>query len=178
MNFKKLNIEGCYLIELNQFKDNRGTFIKTFHSDEFSKNNINLDMHEEFYSISAKNVIRGMHFQIPPFDHDKFVYCAHGAVLDVIVDIRKNSNTFGQFYHVELNDENNLALWIPKGIAHGFLSLADNSLMFYKTSSVHNPACDSGIKWNSFGFEWPVENVIISEKDSKLCIFSEFDSPF
>ncbi|CNC80240.1 dTDP-4-dehydrorhamnose 3,5-epimerase [Yersinia pseudotuberculosis] len=178
MIFKKLDIEGCYLIEFNKFIDSRGTFVKTFHSDFFSENGIVLDMREEFYSISAKNVIRGMHFQMPPAEHDKLVYCVNGAVLDVILDIRKDSKTYGEYFSIELSYENSLALWVPKGLAHGFLSLADNSIMFYKTSSVHNVECDSGIKWNSFGFKWPIDNPIISEKDNSLCYFDEFDSSF
>lgn len=174
MNFTKLPIKGCNLIKFDKFKDSRGDFVKTFNENVFTENGLMLNMKEEFYSLSDKDVIRGMHFQNPPADHEKFVYCASGAILDVILDIRSESETYGQFYSVELNDENCLALWLPKGIAHGFLSLKKNSLMIYKTSSVHDPEYDTGIKWNSFGFNWPIKKPIISKRDDA---FSDFNKP-
>lgn len=178
MNITKLNISGCYLLESKKFQDQRGSFVKTYHADMFHDAGINFNFAEEFYSTSHKDVIRGMHFQIPPADHDKFVFCAKGAVIDVFLDIRKTSETYGKYISVELTGDNAKALYLPKGVAHGFLSLQNDSLMIYKTSSVHTPVCDSGIKWNSFGFEWPVTEPIISERDSKFIELNNFDSPF
>lgn len=178
MNITELNLSGCYLIESPVFNDTRGQFIKTFHKNIFSKNGINIELAEEFYSSSKKNVLRGMHFQLPPSDHDKLVYCIKGRVLDVFLDIRKKSPTFGESIGIELSGENARSLFLPKGIAHGFLSLEDDSVMIYKTSTVHNPIKDCGILWNSFGFKWPDENPIISDRDTKHILLENFNSPF
>lgn len=178
MNINELKIPGCYLIESKKFQDNRGAFVKTFQEEIFHSAGVNPHFAEEFYSISHKNVIRGMHFQRPPADHEKFVFCAAGAVLDVFLDLRKNSETYGQHMAVELDCENVKGLYLPKGIAHGFLSLKDNSLMVYKTSTVHTPACDTGIRWNSFGFDWPADKPIISERDNQLILWNEFITEF
>lgn len=178
MDINELDISGCYLIKSKQFNDYRGIFLKTFHSDIYSKFGIDFDFAEEFYSISNKNVIRGMHFQTPPADHDKIVYCPAGAVIDVFVDIRKSSKTYGQFRKIELTSENGKILFFPKGIAHGFMSLADNSLMVYKTSTTHSPVNDAGIRWDSFSCDWGIENPILSARDKNFIKFSDFDSPF
>lgn len=168
MKVSELSIAGCYLIEPKRILDNRGGFVKTYHYDFFKSRNINFELKEEFYSCSNENVIRGMHFQMVPADHEKMVYCPKGAVLDVILDLRKNSSTFGDFLSFELNEENLHQLYISKGIAHGFLSISDGTLMMYKTSSVHSPAHDMGIRWDSFGFDWGVCNPLVSERDSSL----------
>jgi dTDP-4-dehydrorhamnose 3,5-epimerase len=178
MKITELQLSGCFLIESPKFSDVRGSFVKTYHESVFKDLGIDMKIAEEFYSFSKKDVIRGMHFQLPPSDHDKFVYCANGAVLDVFLDIRKESATFGQYLAIELSSENARSLFLPSGIAHGFLSLADNSLMVYKTSTVHNPIKDAGISWNSFGFEWPVDTPIISDRDLKHIPFSDFNTPF
>lgn len=178
MNITELEITGCYLIESKKFNDNRGVFVKTFQQEMFLSSGINVHFAEEFYSVSHKNVIRGMHFQLPPADHEKFVFCAVGAVLDVFVDIRKGSKTYGQYMAIELNSENAISIYLPKGIAHGFLSLKDNSLMVYKASTVYAPAYDTGICWNSFGFNWPIQEPIVSERDSKFLGLDDFISPF
>lgn len=171
MQITELNISGCYLIESTVFTDERGEFIKTHHQDIFKQFGLEVPSAEEYYSRSKKNVIRGMHFQHHPDDHDKLVYCPEGKVLDVFLDLREHSNTYGQFMSFILNSHNRRSLFLAKGIAHGFLSMQDNSLIVCKTSTVHSPTLDSGIRWDSFGFEWPIANPIISEKDNKLKSF-------
>lgn len=162
------------------FTDHRGTFVKTFHVEAFRDLGLAFEIREEFFSTSAKNVIRGMHFQVPPADHAKLVYCAAGAVLDVVLDIRRQSPTYGQTFAEELSETNRHALFIPSGFAHGFLSLTEGSLMVYKTSTVHNPACDAGIRWDSFDFEWPLDGAtpIFSKRDTEFPALADFNTPF
>ena len=178
MLISELDISGCFLIESKTFKDHRGSFLKTYHRDMYGELGIDFEFAEEFYSTSHRNVVRGMHFQTPPADHEKIVYCPVGAVCDVFLDIRKNSKTYGIFKKIELNADNGRILFLPKGIAHGFLSLVDNSLMVYKTSTVHSPANDAGIRWDSFGCDWGVEQPLLSARDEGFVCFSEFKTPF
>ncbi|MFQ2671828.1 dTDP-4-dehydrorhamnose 3,5-epimerase [Aeromonas hydrophila] len=178
MNINELHLSGCYLIESPKFSDARGLFVKTYHKEYFSANGINIDFAEEFYSSSKRNVLRGMHFQLPPSDHDKIVYCLKGRVLDVFLDIRSASPTYGQSMGIELSGDNARSLFLPKGIAHGFLSLEDDSVMVYKTSTIHDPIKDCGILWNSFQFNWPINKPIISDRDTKHSSFSTFNTPF
>jgi len=171
-------MKGLRVLEPNLLEDSRGVFFKTLHKEEFTKLNLPLDWSEEYFSLSHKNVIRGMHFQVPPEAHCKIVSCLKGSVLDVVIDLRKNSETFGKTFATELNDMNRKVLIIPKGCAHGFLSLQDNSLMFYKVSSIYSPECDMGIRWNSIDFEWPTNKPIVSIRDEQHLDFKEFNSPF
>lgn len=171
MNITEINISGCYLIESAKFSDERGDFIKTHHQEVFKNFGLEVPSAEEYYSRSKKDVIRGMHFQHYPDDHNKLVYCPEGEVLDVFLDLRKDSNTYGLSMSFILNAHNMRSIFLAKGIAHGFLSMRDNSIIVCKTSTVHSPSRDSGIHWNSFGFEWPVKNPIISEKDKNLDYF-------
>ena len=172
------SIDGLKILELNSFKDNRGTFQKIYNYDFFKESNLNMNIKESYYSISKKNIIRGMHFQIPPHDHEKIVYVTSGSILDVVLDIRKGSTTYGKYYQINLSAENNKAIIIPKGLAHGFKSLEDNTVVTYLQSSVYSPESDKGISYNSFGFNWDDENLIISEKDSSLPDFKDYNSPF
>jgi dTDP-4-dehydrorhamnose 3,5-epimerase len=172
----KLN--GVFIIENMVFEDQRGTFCKTFNAEFFSKNNLCNNFKESYYSISQKDVIRGMHFQLPPYEHHKLVYVPHGEVMDVILDLRKASNTFGEYINVNLSAENRNSIYIPKGLAHGFKALKNDTITVYNVSTVYNENSDSGIHWNSFGLDWNVNNPIISEKDQKLTEFNNFDSPF
>jgi dTDP-4-dehydrorhamnose 3,5-epimerase/CDP-3, 6-dideoxy-D-glycero-D-glycero-4-hexulose-5-epimerase len=169
---------GLHLLRPRLFQDQRGLFIKTFRSDQFRDLDIPFEPREEFYSLSAKNVLRGMHFQLPPGAHAKLVYCLSGSVLDVVLDMRHKSSTYGKSYSVLLDNKTRDILFIPVGFAHGFLSLEDNSLMVYKTDAVHAPELDTGIAWNSFGFDWKIASPIMSERDRKFVAWSEFQSPF
>src|SRR5438105_4784151 len=124
---------GLLLLRPRIFQDQRGIFVKTFRTDQFRELGIAFEPREEFYSISARDVLRGMHFQLPPAAHAKLVYCANGSVLDVVLDMRRSSSTFGKTFSCVLDEKNRDLLFIPAGFAHGFLALEDNSLMVYKT---------------------------------------------
>ncbi len=166
------------IIEPNVFTDERGTFVKPYHKETFEKAGLSPHFEESVYSISHKDVIRGMHFQTPPQDHAKLVYVPHGAILDVILDIRKGSPTYGQFESVELSDENYRMVYIPKGFAHGFISLKDNSCTTYLQSTMRSAEHEAGIHINSFGMEWGVENPILSKRDKEFPALETFDTPF
>jgi len=178
MKIRKTNIEGLFVIDLFHAEDNRGGFVKTFHKESFEKMGLNTDFQESFYSINNKGVIRGMHFQTPPHDHNKLVYCTNGRLNDVILDIRKDSPTYGKFASIELSGDNYRAIYIPKGMAHGFESLEDHTMMTYLTSTMHQPSHDQGIRFNSFGKIWDSENPIINERDLNWPSLEEYDSPF
>ena len=128
---------------------------------------------ESYYSISHKSVIRGMHFQVPPFAHTKFVYLNQGRIIDVVLDIRKSSPTHGHYFSIELNTENPILIYIPIGCAHGFLSLEDHSMVTYLQTTCYNNECDKGINYNSFGMDWGIENPIISTRDLEFPDFME-----
>lgn len=156
------------------YKDERGEFVKTLNSEEFQKYGLTFDFKEEYYSISQKNVLRGMHFQLPPYAHNKLVYCIKGKVLDVVVDLRKKSPNFGKAFSMELDEHKKNIIYIPKGFAHGFYALEEESIMVYKTSTVYNKDYDSGILWNSIDFNWPCVNPIVSKRDSSFESFLSF----
>jgi dTDP-4-dehydrorhamnose 3,5-epimerase len=171
-------LPGLAVLQPRIFQDVRGIFVKTFHQDFFRENSLPFEPREEFYSVSAKGVLRGMHFQLPPAAHAKLVYCLSGRVLDVVLDMRRNSPAYGRVFSCTLDAVKRESLFVPVGFAHGFLSLEDASLMVYQTDGVHNPACDTGIAWNSFGFDWPVTNPVMSDRDRRFVRWPEFTSPF
>lgn len=166
------------ILQPKVFADHRGIFVKTFQETLFRGLGIAFQPREEFYSTSRKDVLRGMHFQLPPVAHAKLVYCLQGRVLDVVLDLRRQSETYGRAFARELDAVSRELLFIPVGFAHGFVSLADDSLLVYKTDAVHSPAHDTGIAWNSFGFAWPVARPRLSERDSRFPAWDEFNSPF
>lgn len=172
------SIKGLLLIKNKLFSDNRGGFLKIFNEDFYKDNLLCTNLKECYFSISHKNVIRGMHFQIPPAEHEKIVYVSNGSIIDVVVDIRANSGTYGQYCSFNLSDTSGEFLYIPKGCAHGFLSLNDNTVVNYIQTSVYNSACDCGIRYDSFGFDWGVEKPIISDRDLSFPSLSNFKSPF
>lgn len=165
MNILKSNLDGVFEIENNIFNDHRGCFVKTFHAGDFIENGLDADYKESFYSVSKKNVLRGMHYQLPPYDHSKLVYVVSGKILDVVVDIREGSGTFGGYYSTELSSLNGKSLYVGKGFAHGFLTLSESATVVYMTTTVYNPESDTGVRWDGFGYEWPVSNPIISSRD-------------
>ncbi len=178
MQFEDTDIPGCSIVHTNRLEDNRGDFMKTYHEEIFRDRGIHTIWSEEYFSTSHKDVIRGMHFQTPPYDHDKLVNCISGRVLDVVVDLRTDSGNYGKVISVELSGENGKMIFIPKGCAHGFLSLEDNSVMFYKVSQVYTATNDMGLAWDTIGIEWPVSNPIISVRDQNHPDFKVFKSPF
>jgi dTDP-4-dehydrorhamnose 3,5-epimerase len=168
------------LVELTMSGDDRGQFVKTFHWASLAEHGLKFELREEFYTISCRHVLRGMHFQLPPHDHQKLVCCLHGSALDVLIDLRKDSPAFGQHLSLELHATSPRLVWVPRGVAHGFLSLEDNTHMLYKTDHAHAPSHDAGIRWDSFGFDWPtpVDELIISPRDRGHPPLVEFSSPF
>jgi len=177
MNFNKTTLDGLLEIENRRIEDSRGIFVKAFHKDSFSENGLDFDFKESFYSVSKQGVLRGMHFQLPPHDHSKLVYVTDGEILDVALDIRKDSPTFGEYFSTKLSAENTKSLYLPKGFAHGFLTLSNKATVVYMTTSIYEPDSDSGILWDSFGFNWRdnlIDNVLISERDKGFARLNEF----
>ncbi len=172
------NLDGVFLLEPKVFTDERGTFIKSFHKDTLENLGLDAGFKESFYSISHKDVIRGMHFQSPPHEHSKLIYVSKGRVLDVVLDIRENSPTFGKFSYAELSDKNNLMVYIKPGFAHGFLSLEDDTCVCYFHTSMHSPEHDLGVRFDSFGMDWKVTDPIVSTRDAAFPTLEEFITPF
>lgn len=180
MKLIKTELEGVLIIENFHASDDRGSFTKTYHKEFFQENRLCTHFRESYFSVSKKNVIRGMHFQLPPHDHEKLVYVAKGEVIDVILDLRKESRTYGKAISIILNESNQRSVYIPKGLAHGFKSIQDNTIMIYNVSTVYNNKSDFGIRYDSFNFDWKVENPIISDRDKALITFERFkdSNPF
>jgi dTDP-4-dehydrorhamnose 3,5-epimerase len=171
-------IPGLRLLRPTVRKDNRGAFVKTFHSEFFQHNDMEVDFKEQYYSSSKAGVIRGMHLQLPPFDHSKVVTCLNGEILDVVVDLRNGSPTFRQHVCMTLSSAEADLLYIPPGCAHGFLALTDNAMTSYSVSAVYSAAHDTGVLWNSFGLRWPVAAPILSDRDQSFSPVEAFHSPF
>ena len=171
-------ISGLKVLEPRVLEDTRGKFIKTFNDDFFKEHGLDIEIKESYYSISHKDVLRGMHFQIPPHDHLKLVYVPYGKIIDIVLDIRKNSPTYGESFEVELSSDNAKILIIPKGLAHGFKALEDNTNVTYLQTSGYAPDCDAGIKYDSFGYDWGLIKTKISDRDLEFVTFENFDTPF
>ena len=179
MQIHNLSINGSFFVEFDEFKDERGLFVKTFNRNLFEGTSLaSFSTEEEFFTISNKNVLRGLHFQTPPAEHNKFVYCINGQVSDVLFDLRKESTTYGRHCVIELDSSRMAGVYIPKGIAHGFLSRADNSTLIYKVDSGYDPGNDMGLRWDSCGINWDVKKPILSDRDQQFPSFSEYLSPF
>lgn len=181
MEIKRLSIEGLLLIEPRVFKDDRGEFFESFNKklfDELTEGKYQFVQDNQ--SISKKNVLRGLHFQKPPFAQGKLVRVIKGAVLDVVVDIRKSSKTYGQHFSIVLSAENNMQFFIPPGFAHGFLSLEDETIFSYKCTNYYAPESEATIMWNdpSLNINWGNDKCIVSKKDNIGLDFSSFVSDF
>jgi dTDP-4-dehydrorhamnose 3,5-epimerase len=173
-------LNGVKLIKPNVFYDTRGYFFESFNKNAFAAINISTEFVQDNFSFSSKNVLRGLHFQNPPFAQAKLVSVLRGRVLDVAVDIRKNSATYGQHFICELSEENKLMLYIPEGFAHGFLTMENDTLFSYKCSNVYNKESESGIMWNDpdINIKWDIANPILSAKDETNTLFKNFKSLF
>ena len=182
MEVIKTSIEGVVIIEPRIFKDARGYFFESFSQKEFDEKIRPIQFVQDNESMSSYGVMRGLHFQRPPYTQSKLVRCVRGRVLDVAVDIRKGSPTYGQHVAVELTEENHRQFFIPRGFAHGFAVLSETAVFQYKCDNFYAPQADGGIsiKDESLGIEWqiPVEKAILSEKDLRHIRLEEFDSPF
>lgn len=180
MTVDRFEIDGLLLIKPAVFSDERGLFYETYSSNRYSDYGIPSSFAQDNESISKKNVLRGLHFQSPPYDQGKLVRVIKGAAIDVAVDIRKQSPTYGKFIMVELTEENKHQFWIPSGFAHGFLSLTDETIFSYKCTNLYNKQSESGLLWNDkdINIKWNIDNPIVSEKDMQFAPFNSFKSPF
>ena len=181
MEIKTTSISGVFLIKPKVFNDERGVFFESFNKQIFKKNiDSKVNFVQDNQSLSHKGVLRGLHFQIPPYAQAKLVSVVRGCVLDVVVDLRKESKTFGKYIAEELNEYNNHQLFIPEGMAHGFLTLEDNTIFTYKCSGFYNKESENSLLWNDkkLNIKWPDLNPILSEKDKNAKKFTSFLSPF
>ena len=178
IRFTECRLPGCYLVEFPNFRDHRGLFVKSFQRSAFEERGLECDFTESFYTESGENVLRGMHFQAPPADHAKLVYCLSGAIYDMALDLRVGSPTFGQHEAYDLSAEHYNAAYLPRGMAHGFFVRSAPALVVYQVTSEHSPAHDTGIRWDSFGAEWPQSAPVVSLRDESLALFLSFESPF
>lgn len=182
MEIVKTAIEGLLVIKPRVFEDARGYFFESFSQREFEEKVGKVTFVQDNESMSSYGVMRGLHFQRPPYTQSKLVRCVKGTVLDVAVDIRKGSPTYGQHVAVELSDQNHLLFFIPHGFAHGFSVLSETAVFQYKCDNFYAPQADDGISIldQSLGIDWriPVERAILSEKDTKHLLLKDFDSPF
>lgn len=168
--FKELELKGLVLIKPKVYYDERGFFMETYTKRDFEEHGIKDNFVQDNHSFSVKNTLRGLHFQKKPYAQSKLVRCISGEIMDVAVDLRKNSRTFGKFLKVIISSENKNMLYIPEGFAHGFLVLSDYAEIIYKVNNFYNRDADSGIIWNDpdIGIDWPMDNPILSGKDKSL----------
>jgi len=182
MEVIKTDIEGVVIIEPRIFKDARGYFFESFSKREFDEKVRPIEFVQDNESCSSRGVMRGLHFQRPPYSQAKLVRCVRGAVLDVAVDIRKGSPTYGKHVAVELSEDNHRQFFIPRGFAHGFAVLSDTAVFQYKCDNYYHPESDGGISIldGALGIDWRINpaDAILSEKDTKHPLLADFDSPF
>jgi dTDP-4-dehydrorhamnose 3,5-epimerase len=179
MNFKETYIKDLLVIEPSVFTDDRGYFLESFHKKKL-ENFIHEDFVQDNESSSKKGVLRGLHFQKPPFAQGKLVRAISGSVLDVVVDLRKNSPTYGKHYKHILTGTHKEQLYIPEGFAHGFLVLEDDTIFSYKCTNYYNKESEVSLSWNdpTININWQADNPIISEKDQNGLAFKNYNSPF
>ena len=182
MNLIKTKFDGLVILKPTVFKDHRGYFMESYNQKNINKLLGNINFVQDNESNSFKGVLRGLHFQKPPHAQAKLVRCLKGRVLDVVLDLRKNSKTYGQHFTTELSGENKKQVFIPRGFAHGFLVLSESAIFAYKVDNTYAPEHDAGIRWNDpiVNIQWGLSEseVLVSDKDAQLPFFNEFDSPF
>ena len=180
MEIIKTKIPDLYILKPLVFLDTRGYFFESYNKEAFLKLGIDHNFVHDNESYSNKGVLRGLHFQKPPFSQGKLVRVVSGSVLDVAVDLRKSSPTYGQWASVELTQENKWMYWIPPGFAHGFVALEDNTVFIYKCTNIYNKESERSIRWNDpdLNIDWKIENPILSEKDKDVPFFKNLQSPF
>lgn len=183
MNVIETSLKGLIILEPKIFGDSRGYFFESYNKDQFKKDTgLDIDFVQDNQSKSCYGVLRGLHFQRPPFTQSKLVRCVKGKVLDVAVDIRKGSPTYGQHVAVELTEDNHRQFFVPRGFAHGFAVLSETAIVQYKCDNFYAPQADGGIsiKDDTLGIDWqiPMDKAILSDKDLKHICLKDFDSPF
>lgn len=180
MKITKTFIDGPLIIEPQIFKDSRGYFFESYNHQKYIEAGIDVNFVQDNQSLSQKGAIRGLHFQASPYEQGKLVRVVQGAVNDVVVDIRKNSATYGKYFGIILSAANNLSFWIPPGFAHGFETLEDNTIFLYKCTNLYNKQSEGGLFYNDpeIGINWQATSPIISNKDLVLPCLKDFVSPF
>lgn len=178
MIFEPLQLAGCVKIIPKVVKDDRGEFVKTYIESELAAHHLHTDFKEEYFSRSQKGVLRGMHFQTPPCGYIKILSCPSGSIRDVLLDIRVGSPTYGRHQVFELVGSDSVLLYLPAGIAHGFVVLSEYAVVTYKVSCEYAPSHDCGIRWDSFGADWKIENPQVSPRDAAFPKLVDFKSPF
>lgn len=180
MEIIKTSIEGLLIIKPDVFKDERGYFFESYNKERFLKHGLDMTFVQDNESKSGKGVLRGLHFQKPPYAQGKLVRVVKGSVLDVAVDIRKGSPTYGKWEATVLSEENKEMFWIPEGFAHGFVTLEENTVFTYKCTNVYNKESEGSLRWNDpdIKIDWNIDNPILSEKDKISPLFKEFETPF
>lgn len=180
MEVLETKIKDLFIVKPKVFADTRGYFFESYNKEVFGKNNIPVEFIQDNQSLSHKGVLRGLHFQSPPFAQGKLVRVITGSVLDIAVDIRKNSPTYGEHVSIELNEENKTMFYIPPGFAHGFVTLCDNTIFSYKCTQVYNKESEGTVLWNDLDLciDWKAKNPLLSDKDINGTIFKDFKSPF
>jgi dTDP-4-dehydrorhamnose 3,5-epimerase len=178
MRFDRCSIPGCLVVTPEVRRDARGSFVKTFQRALFAEAGVDPAHVEEYFTSSRGDVLRGLHFQVPPADGVKLVCCVVGEVLDAIVDLRVGSPTYGAHETFALTGAELKTLYLPPGIAHGFLVRSDEALMHYTVSAAYAPECDTGILWSSAGIAWPTAAPVLSDRDSRFPPLAAYSSPF
>ena len=180
MLIEKNDIQGLLVIKPDVFEDQRGYFFESYNEEKFRQLGIDVKFLQDNESKSGKGVLRGLHFQVPPYHQGKLVRVIKGAVLDVAVDLRKSSPTYGQWASIELSEKNKWMYWIPAGFAHGFLTLEENTVFFYKCTQVYHRESEMGIAWDdpNLKIDWGTDQPLVSEKDKTAGRFRDFVSPF
>lgn len=180
MQIIKTPIKDLLIIQPTVFEDSRGYFFESYNKLQFQQHEIDVDFVQDNQSLSQAGVLRGLHFQNPPHSQGKLVRVIKGAVLDIVVDIRKNSSAYGKHYSIELNEKNKTMLWIPSGFAHGFLTLKNETIFSYKCTNFYNKSAEDTILWNdkSLAINWGINDPVLSEKDKTGKKFIDFASPF
>lgn len=176
MIFKETSLKGAFVLELEQFEDERGFFANSWTRDEFLASNFNINLSQCSVSFNKKKgTLRGMHYQLQPYQESKVVRCTMGKIYDVIIDLRKNSPTFKKWFSIQLDAQNRLSLYVPEGFAHGFLTLENNSEVFYQICGDYHPEASRGVRWNdpAFGIKWPAKVKVINLRDSGYPDFKE-----
>ncbi|PIE87092.1 MAG: dTDP-4-dehydrorhamnose 3,5-epimerase [Bacteroidetes bacterium] len=180
MTITKTEIEGLLILEPRVFKDDRGLFFESFNEKLFEAEAGNIRFVQDNQSVSKKGVLRGLHFQNPPHAQGKLVRVAKGSVIDVAVDIRRDSPTYGKHVAVELSAENNKQFWIPAGFAHGFVALEDDTIFCYKCTDYYAPECEGSLLWNdeTLKIDWGIDTPLVSPKDEVAPTFTNFETSF
>ena len=178
MHINPTAIPGCFELVPKVMRDERGYFVKTFHEQIFREQGLTTHFAEEYYTYSHQGVLRGLHFQTPPRELIKLVYCVSGAVFDAVVDLRIGSPAYGKHLTFELSAEKATMLYLPAGLAHGFFAVSPGAVLMYKVTAVYSSSNDSGILWDSAGIPWPGKQPVISQRDREFVALKDFESPF